>query len=360
MILYLVLWLFLVSLCVLNPKNRHVSFFFLFFLCLLVFFRGKTVGTDVYGYSLNFDKMTDNPITWNYRIPFEIGFNYVVLFFKNYISSNPLNCWGLMGLFYTLSFYNFAKKYISNYINIALLLFVLFGTYFLSYNIIRQSFACALIFCLFTWVDIRKLTNRQILYVSLGIIAVGYLFHPTVYIFILLVVCSSTRICRIFTKKFLIVAVVLSLLLCISQVIMPFIMGLVDKFLLEGKLINYALSNIKYGSDSGFSMQKLVLLSIFQVYTISVSKDVKNVFLLSSTLGVLFLNMFGVLVVEFARVSELLMGIGLIYWAQVWGEMRTRSSFCWVYRMSLVIYVSLLYFNIIIKNYGEIVPYVLR
>lgn len=358
MFIYLLIAILFICLSLHKSKDLLYSILFVIILCVLVFSRGSQVGTDVEGYSLNFKHLNDNPLSWNYIILFEPGFNYLVLWFKKYISSNPMNCWGTLGIIYTISFFIFAKKYTKNR-NIAILLFYLLGTYFLSFNIMRQCFAFSFLIMLFSFINIQNINIKKAILFSFSICITAILFHPTIYIFLLLLLFHVPFIQKMINKRILIILLVLSYIVFYTQAIIPFITSIIGTTSIEGKLINYATSKIQGGEDSGFSLLKISLITLFQIYIILISKEPKNIFLFSSTLGVIFLNCFGLLVVEFARVYELLAGIGIIYLADLW-DIRKRNLLAYPYKFILITYACILFLNILSKNYGEIVPYVVR
>lgn len=341
------------------PRNPYVKLIIIFILCTLVFCRDKTVGTDVISYSANFKKITDNPGTWNFYLPFEPGFNYYILYFKKYVSTNPLDCWGVIGILYVFAFTKFSNIYTKNK-NIALALFVLFGTFYLSFNIMRQCFAFTIILYILSGFNLYRLNIKSIILVSIYIVVCGILFHPTMYICLCLLLYYIPQIQNRMTRINIILLLVVSFICFITQIIIPILIGFLEQILIEGKLINYATKNIQSGVDSGFSSAKALLITLFQIYITYISKETKNVFLYMSTLGVLFLNIFVPLVLEFARVYELFVVFQIIYLSQLWSSINPHTIKGKIYRLSLVAYSFTLYFNILIKNYGEIVPYQFR
>ena len=73
----------------------------------------------------------------------------------------------------------------------------------------------------------------------------------------------------------------------------------------------------------------------------------------------IILNSFGNLVVEFARVYEIFNVFGIIYMARIWSMKRIGLQL-YLYRIGVIIYSVVLFVNLLIKNYGEIVPYEFR
>lgn len=337
-------------------KNKIFIYTLLLVLCVIISFRGISVGTDTYGYSKAFKVLTSNPNTWDKYISFNPGFAYLCYLFKNYISSNPLDCWGLMGVFYVLSFYGLAQKHVKN-VGVAVALFVLYGSFLLGFNIIRQCFALSVVMCVMLKVGIKPLSLRtKFLLLSL-IVSVGYLFHSTMMIFAIVPFYHTRLIQWIMQKKILIIILIGSFVIFATGVMVEVVSSFLDTTGMEGKLISY-MSRVE-SEGSGYSIMKMVLVTVFHSYTIWVSKNVKNIFLFLGTIGIVFLNIFGVIVIEFVRVYEALMVFGLIYYAQLLTNKEYVSQNIF-YKPVLILYLLITYSNIILKNYGEITPYVFR
>ena len=357
--LFYIFLLVLILIGIVFPKKQNVFVFLLIILCIFVFFRDKTVGTDVEYYSINFNKINNSRSTWNWYIPFETGFNYLILYFKKIISSNPLDCWGTIGVFYTISCCYFFKKYTKNS-TLSITLFVLLGTYFLCYNIMRQCFSTAILLALFTFIDIKSPSKIEKLLLILGILSCGFLFHSTSFAFLTLFPFYIPKIQHLFCRKFMIILLTISFVCFATQIIIPILSYILEHIFVEGKLINYAIRNMQSGENSGFSLVKISMITAFQIYTIYISKNLKNIFLYMSTIGLLFLNIFVPLVVEFARVYELFVVFQIVYFSQLWFSIEKNTNKSYLYRTSLIIYSLFIYSNIILKNYGEIVPYTFR
>ena len=358
MLVYIITYFLLLFIALIYPKKKESSLITVALLCILVFFRDSTVGTDVTDYSINFRKINWSETSWNHQIPFEPGFNYFILYFKYYILNSPMSCWGIIGIIYTLSFYRFAKKYTKN-INVALLCFYLMGTYFLVYNIMRQCFACAFLLLVFSYININSPSKKDILISTISILLIGIFLHPTIFIFLTYLLYHVKIFNKLLTKKIMIIIISISFIIFYTQAIIPFLTSLIETNSPEGKLVNYAIRNIQNNEDSGFSLLKILLITIFQVYLIASSINTKNIFLFMGTCGVVFLNCFGILVVEFARVYELFICLQIIYMAQIW-SVKKYNILTKLYKPALLIYLTITFVNIIIKNYGEIVPYHFR
>lgn len=358
MLIYITAYLLITAFAFISPKQKKYSLITIIILCIIVFFRDTTVGTDVMNYSVNFRKINWHESSWNYYIPFEPGFNYFILFFKNYILNDHMICWGTIGIIYVLCFYKFAKKYTSN-INVALFCFYALGTYFLVFNIMRQSFACAILLLLFSYINLNNPSKKDIIISIIGIFLIGLLFHPTIYIFYVFLLFYTKQIQNMISKKLMVFLLIISFVIFYTQAIIPLISSFIDTTSAEGKLINYATKNIQNDENSGFSMLKIILITVFQTYLIISSYNPKNIFLFMGTCGVIFLNCFGILVLEFVRVYELFIVLQIIYLSEMW-NVKKHNMLAKLYKPILLLYTILIFFNIIIKNYGEIVPYNFR
>lgn len=351
---YLLFVLALLGFC--YPKNIHVRNTLVFVLCILIFCRDKTVGTDVASYSANFKVMSENPGTWNFYLPFEPGFNYLVAKFKVFISQNPLNCWGAMGVLYVLAFWRFASKYTKN-INVALALFILLNSYLFAFNIIRQSFALTIIMLI--WAS-KKNTIKGEFMLSIGIILSAILFHPSMFILLVLFLYKLPILRTLFTKRNLIIIIIVSIICFYYQLIVPLLTNFLESVSIEGKLISYSTKNINAGIDSGFSLFKVLFISAFQVYVICISPKIDNFFLFMGIVGICVLNIFSPLVLEFARIYEIFVCINIIYLSQLWSTLKIYPIKNMIFKLMLLLYSTITYLNILVKNYGEIIPYQFR
>ena len=337
-------------------QRKVFIYFILLVMCLLIGLRSMTVGTDTYGYSQTFNHLTLNPNTWDYHVIFDPGFAYLCYFFKTFISTNPLDCWGIMGVFYVMSYYFFAKKYSGN-VGLALTLFVMYDSYFIGLNIIRQCFALSCVMCLFTFINLYRLNYKNRISSAMLVILISYLFHPTMLIFVLVPFISNSNLMNLLNKKILLTVIIITFVVNISGIAVNYAISFLNSTGIEGKLINY-LSHV-YREESGYSIVKLVIINGLLMFAIIVANDVKNIFLLTGILGIIVLNLLGPVVMEFVRVYESLMVFCLIFYTQLSCKGR-YVAISKTYYPVLVCTMIVLCMNYIIKGYGEIVPYVFR
>lgn len=356
--IYVLIGIFILIAASMSPKNKTIFYVFCFLFSLVGFLRSQNVGTDCLGYSSAFRSITFDPQTWNRILPFEPGFNVLCAFFKQYVSFTPMTLWGLISVIYTFGLAKFFQKYTSN-INIALLLFYLLGTYMLSFNIMRQSFAFGLLAFVFAFINIEKMQKRDYIKLIAMIVACAILFHPTMYILLIVPLVSFVLSRWTIPKRLLYIVIIISFLCFYFNIAINHIMEITDRLGMEGKLINYAIRNAQFEEDSGYSLLKVSLISIWTVYLIRISPSKPDIFLVLFVAGVVFLNLFGGLVVEFARIFEILNVFGIIYMARMWTVNKNYQQ-VYLHRIATLCYGIILFANILIKNYGGIVPYEFR
>ena len=173
-------------------------------MCLLFVQRGNNVGTDYYGYLYSYSHMTSMQYTDSYCYNMEPGFRFLMFSFHRLGVSARI--------FYLLLFcvFLFSILRFSRYkkANGAWAIFVLvfLDYYFMSFNIFRQIFAIGLLLFF-----IPLLERKKYLLFSIAVILIGYLFHSSIYLSLLLVIIhwiasKNTKI----NKPLLYIAITLS------------------------------------------------------------------------------------------------------------------------------------------------------
>lgn len=325
---------------------------FLFICLFLALLRGFSVGTDVEGYTENFMRMTSDPATWNYQMPFEPGFNVIILILKK--AGNPMLCWGIISCVYIYGAYSFFRKY-SKKANIAWFLFIAMGSYFLCYNIMRQCFALGIIMILVSKFGLLKNEKTIILIYILTILLCAFLFHSTMLILLIIPILNNKVIRQNFNSYVLIVFVIVSFFLGVGNHVADFIASLLGFGNIEGKFVNYAMQNIKTDDIAGYSTVRLLVNSLFCISLLySDRRNETSLFRLLYVSSICFFNLFGNIVIEFARVGEVLLLWGIIYIESIYsGNIRYSClNKCLIFLFSIVSYV-----NILLKGYGGIIPY---
>jgi transmembrane protein EpsG len=199
-ILLLILLLLLYFFNLVTKWNTFIAVFLVLF--LFAFFRDITVGTDFSNYKDGFQSFGQGffgdrlePV-WYIIYPFFYRFaNFRIYVFVYYVA-----------LYYFLLRFIWKQ---SRYAIVTVLLYVLLGNYFESYNIMRQSIAALFVFYSVTYIEKRNLIKFLI------IILTGFLFHTSVLLFIpMYFICEKIRN----RKKFLIALIIGTLLLGYSGI----------------------------------------------------------------------------------------------------------------------------------------------
>ena len=168
MFIYFLLYfiVLVVSFSLTDKKNERLIFIaFLTIFGFLGYFRCFEVGADNVVYSVNFYATTMNPLSFSAYTEFEIGFSWLIAYFKNYITTDYFTFMGLLYVFWMFAFYRFASFFKEGYL---LPLFVGISLLFFTHsnNAMRQTFALSLyvIFCmpyLFSLLPLHLESNQQ-------------------------------------------------------------------------------------------------------------------------------------------------------------------------------------------------------
>lgn len=172
--------LLLISLMIFIRNFFKSGIFFYFALAVMVVlptFRSENVGTDTYNYILMFEQVKllkfieifESSIDKGYLI-----FNYIV---SRFFDSHQF----FFLIFYLIVYSNFLRAFNSNsnYLYLSVLVFLCMGSYFASFNIMRQILAISI--CL---LSLKYVFDRQIIKFLLVVIFASC-FHITALIFIL-------------------------------------------------------------------------------------------------------------------------------------------------------------------------------
>lgn len=352
---YIVLYIFIILLAFCKTKRSHeVYLLILVVLAFLYVLRAPSVGLDYYGYVKNFMRMRDNSSSWNYYIPCEFGFNYLLYFIKEYISSQFFIAYGILGCIYIVGFYNMCRKSFCN-IRVALLLFVLLGSYFLSFNLVRQCFALGVFMFAFSLMNMKKKSSRYVL--ALMILLITYFFHNSMIVLLVVLVYYIPWYDKLFSKRNIILLILLSIICFKTKIVVVIGEQLVGNIPYSSKGISYFFNSITVEHEE-YSFLKLLYVTFFCIYVVCISKSTKNFFFFLYFVGILFLNILGPLRVEFIRLYEIFSCLSIPYLAQLWNE-KPVNKIGTYYKSILLIYSSVVFFNILIKNYGVITPYII-
>ena len=348
MVIYLiveVLILFLVFLF--RGKQKKVYYeLLILLLCLMGLFRGQTVGTDVIGYSNNIRHTTFDSQTWNYEIDFESGYNVLIACY-NVIGDSPLFFIGLCNVFFILCWSHYNKVKCIKY-DIGLMSLYMLGYYMQSYNIIRQYFALSMMLLVLSYYNVEKSKLRDDFLLLGAILAIGLLFHNSSLAFICIPIYKLIKNTFINTKWFYIGGVIASALLFYSKIIKDLLgtyaAGL---FLLNEKSNTYFQHSLEGIVEEGeYSLFRMLFDTMFLLFLIFRT----YMFFCAQ----LFMNLFAPLNTLFARIPVVLVVASIPLIVNIW-SCKGRID-----KTVIILYFTIIFANVLIKNYGDFQPYVLN
>ena len=320
-----------------------------FFLCFLGLFRSESVGKDVPGYLVNIHYTTWNSNTWNYYTNFEDGYNILIALWNSLFDA-PMIFLGLCNVVFVLSVNNFAKKNTENP-NLFLLFLYLLGLYFQSYNIMRQYFALALILLSFAYIDIEKPTTIQKTILLISILIVGYFFHNSIFVFVVLFVYYLLPH-KFITKKAYYVILLFSMFFFLSKNAIVYLEPYMPSFILNEKTTIYMHRALEGEIENVYSNYRIILDTIFVIYVVYIDKN-KDVFTFLLVMSQIVLNIISPLNPLFARVSTNFLCVSIIVLTRIYKSNILQKNI--VYSYCFIIFV-----NTLIKNYGNFIPYQLN
>lgn len=356
MFIYLLLGLFTLTISILTPKRFRVHMYIicLLMVCFVGAFRGIHVGTDTYGYYFNFKWTTFNPNTWNYLANFEVGFNYFIAFFREYISEDYMTFISFLFCVFIILLHMSINKNSKDKL-FTLFFFISLGYLGLSFNIMRQMLGIAIIS-----VFLPYITKRNYIYI-IAVIITAVLLHISLILLLLLAIypCISNFLeknGKVIYTTIVIITLTLALLhINIQAIFLDIVSSLPMVNSTTAKFIGYLSRKASFE----FSVFSYLFHSLFFLIVLYMVKDVKNIYLFSYFLGIVFLNLLGNIDPVFARVSELFLFCRIFLFADIWYRIEGKVKKI-IFRSGVLFYSIFLLINSLLKNYGEIVPYVNR
>mgnify|MGYP001219745625 CR=1 FL=1 len=361
MTIYIVLLAIAILLCVFRNyyyySEKQIAIIFLVVLAFLGFYRGITVGTDNLVYSMNFKFTNFDPNTWSAYTEFEPGFNFLIALFRRFISNNYLLFMGLMYVCWILAFYKLMVIFNEGYIYpifIALCLGWLTTT---PYNIMRQTFALSL----YAFVLPLLLNGRKCLYVLMCFV-IGFLFHRSVIVLAILGVVDNKYILKlILNKKLVILILALSyIFVFLKQPLVGFLNNHLSIFQFLGdRYIGY-ISHSEYEEESISKLSALLntFMACLAVYSLDKKHRFYSIYVLFILCGTVFNNFLGSVFVIFMRVATNFTWIFIFCYSATLHH--TKGLRGLILNNTIVFYCLLIYIKSLIKNFGDIVPYVNR
>lgn len=335
-----------------NRKNRITVF--IFASAILLFMgvtRAFSVGMDVSGYAMIFDEITSDPDSWNQYTLLEPGFNYLMAWYKEHVSLDPMSWIRLLFIIYFLGIFVLLKRYC---ISPVLGLFLLFALthYFSSYNIIRQTLAFSLI-SLFLPLLLEK---KKVLWFTLVVILISYFLHTSQVILLLFILPVVYPDAKFFKAKNMIFLLIASFVVAaIGKSMMVSILsrlGMVAQFLGE-RYVGY----LTYNDWSEISGIQNFIHTVFCIFVVYMNRNRKDVFLVVYVFGIVLLNLLGMVGWIFIRLAIPLYTFRIISVANLWYEVPGKYSRL-LFRIVVIIYSLGVFAHRILTDRNDVVPYV--
>lgn len=333
-----------------NNTFKEALFYALSFIMLwLGVFRAKSVGTDTGAwYYSNWIFTTFDPKTWNKFTPMEPGYNLFMAFTKEYISNSY---WVVYGLTFFIGFsllIYVIKKYSINPV-FSLLIMYIFCIYTSYYNIMRQTMAMS--FCLILIMLYINQRIKLMVYI-VGISIVAFLIHGT-SIFYCLVPCIALLTKKNISKKILYIVLALSLFLFINTSVINNII-LYSSSILSARYFSY----VEWGQqlDSNYSLLEMLMYMAFTAACIYFHKGshfsvLFYIFFIGVVMRASLINIVPII----GRVCDLMFVMSVFLVPNICNSLLGRKKYVFIF---IVLGIgSIVFFNSLGHNYGEIIPY---
>ena len=176
MLIYFLIFIFFMLFAFLERGSKRSRIFFVSYSILLVLFvlssglRDLIGGYDVYIYRAGF--LSSDVLRNSYS--FEIGFNYLLVFFK-WISNSEFFMFFGISCIIGFSHFSIFKKYCSFFFVAIFIYFCKF--YLMSYVYLRQGIAMGIV-----WYSLNYILKRDLIR-YMGLLVVSFLFHKSALIF---------------------------------------------------------------------------------------------------------------------------------------------------------------------------------
>ena len=414
MVFYWILFFLVLLLAVLDRRKTYWIIFGILF--LLAILRGESVGADLKGiYRTEFYTIEWDTRTWGMSMKQnEIGFSFIIAFFKTFISNNFLVCFNFVLGFSFALYGRYIYKY-CKYPSMSLFFMLALAYYFECYNGMRQQFCDSILISytpllllldkkrksnklkktfarigismnvvklLQTYVQNYSLLNcnqkkiilsllflnkkrllfllsdKIILFIySLLVIVTSFLFHKSQIIFLLFIpilYLYDTKFCK---TKLLLIYLIISVLFSIpiSHIAQKYFLVLSLLFQNDNSNIGGYLS---YDGDFGeYSQFSNYLNTFFCMYVVYTHRYKQSFFLCLYVFGVILLDTLTPIFWIFQRIAFVFMFFRIMIFAEMMYEIPNKIE-----RVSFIIAVllySVILFNrrLINDNFVDVVPY---
>lgn len=348
MIVYIIVAIILFFSLKIKETNEGLNKAIVVLLSFLGLFRDETVGLDVNLYISNIKRTTFNPYTWNYYTIFESGYNELIAFYNFFLPEYPMFFLGLTNVLFVYSIYMYGKCHTTKTILYFYLIFM-FGFYMQSFNIMRQYFAISVFLLYLSKINFESMRKRDILICTCLTIAIGVFFHNSAFILILLIIYQS-RLIKNLHKIWLFLLLVGSYLIFYLGLIKDMLAPLTNYFIINEKTniyFNSAMNSIEPKDE--YSIARLTLDTFFSFFVLWRTKKT-DVYCFLFIMGQVYLNFIASLNPLFIRLSSWLFIIGMVVICKLYEESRFN-------KIVILLYCNLIFINILLKNYGKVIPY---
>lgn len=359
MVIYFFLY-FMLALSLLLYKNKNqeqrLAYVFLFVFVILGISRTLSVGTDNQVYSMNFNSTTNNPGTWSKYTEFEVGFNVLIVFFKNFISTDYYIFMSFLYVMWIIAYYRYTKIFENGYL---LTMFLSMGLlqFLTPYNIMRQYFALSLYsFAL------PLLINKKLYAYVIACICIGFLFHRSFVVMAVVGILFIEKLDIIYkNKKNIIVIVFLSYFLnFFSGMLLDFFNRYIGFFDLLGDRYSGYISHAEFEDEKGSKLSALLdtIVACVAIYSLNEKSKFYKLFVIFLSCNVFIQNMLGPLFVIFLRIADNFGWMKAFIFSSIIKDKSKKNNL--VINGLIYLYCFVIFTKAILKNFGDIVPYVER
>lgn len=330
-----------------RQENNKYAYLIVTLMLIIGACRDISVGSDTYGvYPYNFYYTNFNPKSWNAGTPFEPGFNYLIAFFKHYVSKSYTLFYCLLFLYtFSITIWFLFKK--SNNKSIIVFIFYSLGYFFFCMNGMRQSFAFATALLPLYFFLLKK---KKLLLYGICIILISFFLHKSTAIFILIPIIEIFSKKYKFGKKFLAACIIGSYIFAfVFQDKLFNYLPLLSSFVDE----RYAMYMNTIQENNGITPLFKSAMCLLVIYN---SRNTKDLFLLIFVVGTIIYNILISFSPTASRAAIHFLILGCIPIAEVWTSPQEGNK--QIVRLGLFIYciIYIIYFYFI-KNYDGIIPY---
>ena len=322
--------------------------------------RSMRVGTDVGYYCDFFRHVTFANISQEH---FETGFAVMMIFFKKYLTSNPMFFIYFIFIIYIYCNASFIKRYT---VKPSMALFVIYGLtfYFSALNEMRQALCHAVILTLIPLIS-SGTNQRKFIYFFSLVLVISFLIQKSQ---IILVLCLIPFIFENkFSRSLLALSIIASFLL--GQYFMPTIfgfLGLIALYIGDGRYSDYLIYEGDFGDASVNSLFAHSLYTMVLVYFYRNKGKSKctltDQFLIMGVIGNVLSNSLSPISWIFQRLSDGLLYFRIIpianYFYTIEGKVQRN-----IFRIITICYILFRFYERLLRdnalgNGGDVIPYV--